>query len=105
MNFLMTITDIYHRNYVENRTNMNILSAYFLRQLYLRMLYLKEHALGTDNEKKAFLHCSEFVKDTRHSYLHCSEIPLFERCGVIVLLYNPRMAKWFLKLKGLIRNL
>ena len=105
MNFLMIITDIYHRNYVENQTNMNVLSAYFLRRLYLRMLYLKEHALGTDNEKKAFLQCSEFIRDTRHSYLNCSKIPLFERCCVFVLLYNPRMMRWLLRLKGLIKNL
>lgn len=104
MNYLMTSTDIYHRNYVENQTNMNV-SAYFLRHLYLDMRHLKAHALGTDNEKKAFLQCSEFIKDTRHSYLNCSKIPLIERCGLFALLYNPRLMWLHLRLKGLIKNI
>lgn len=104
INYLMVITDIYHRNFVENRTNMNLLSVFFLRRLYSRMIYLKAHALGTDNKKKAFHQCSEFIKDTRQSYLKCSKIPLFERYGVIVLLYNPRIAKWLLRLKKFIKN-
>jgi glycosyltransferase involved in cell wall biosynthesis len=102
---LMTVSDIYHRNFVENRTDMNLLSVFFLRQLYIRMIYLKAHALGTDNKKNAFFQCSEFIKDTRHSYLNCSEIPLIERWGVLVLLYCPRMAKWLLRVKGLIKHL
>ena len=105
MNYLMTITDVYHRNYVENQTNMNLLTVFFLRRLYSRMLYLKAHALGTDNKKKAFRQCSEFIEDTRHSYLNCSEIPLFERYGVFVLLYIPQLMRWHLGLKGLIKNL
>ena len=105
LNYLMTITDIYHRNYVENRTNLNLLSVFFLRRLYSRMIYLKAHALGTDNKKKAYLQCSEFIKDTRYSYLTCSKIPLFERWGVFVLLYNPRLMKWYLSLKRSIKNL
>ena len=105
MNYLMIITDIYHRNYVENRTNMNLLTVFFLRRLYSRMLYLKAYALGTDNQKKAFLQCLKFIKDTRHSYLHCSEIPLLERYGVFALLYNPRIRRWYLSSKRLIKNL
>ena len=103
LNYLITITNIYHRNYVENRTNVNLLSVYFLRRLYSRMLYLKAHALGTDNKRKAFLQCSEYINDTRHSYLTCSRIPLFERWGVFVLLYHPRLMKWHLSLKSLYR--
>lgn len=105
MNYLMIITDIYHRNYVENRTNMNLLSVFFLRRLYSRMLYLKAYALGTDYQKKAFLQCLKFIKDTRHSYLHCSEIPQLERYGVFALLYNPRIRRWYLSSKRLIKNL
>ena len=91
LNYLMTITDIYHRNFVENQTNMNLLSAFFLKRLYSRMLYLKAYALGTNQEKKAFLQCSKFIKDTRYSYLKCSKIPLFKRCGILFLICNPRM--------------
>ena len=105
LNYLMTITDIYHRNYVENRTNSNPLSVFFLRRLYSRMIYLKAHALGTDNKKNAFLQCSEFIKDTRHSYLTCSKIPLFDRWGLLVLLYNPRLMKWHLSLKKLCKSI
>lgn len=105
INYLMVITDIYHRNYVENRINMNLLSVFFLRRLYSRMIYLKAHALGTDNKKKAFLQCSEFIKDTRPSYFSCSKIPLLERCGVFVLLYNPRLMKWYLSLKKLCKSI
>ena len=105
LNHLMTITNICHRNYVENRNNLNLLSVYFLRRLYSRMIYLKAHVLGTDNKNEAFLQCSEFIKDTRHSYLTCSKIPLFERWGVYVLLYNPRLIKWHLSLKRSIKNL
>ena len=100
LNYLMTITDIYHRNYVENRTNLNLLSVFFLRRLYSRMIYLKAHALGTDNKKKAYLQCSEFIKDTKQSYLKCAKIPLIERCGVFVLLHHPRLMKWYLSLKS-----
>ena len=104
MNFLMTISDIYHRNYVENRTNSNIVSAYFLRQLYLRMRHLKAYALGTDNKKEAYHQCSEFIKDTRHSYLTCSKIPLFERYSVFVLLNNPRIMRCLLNFKRLCKS-
>ena len=102
---LMIETDIYHRNFVENQANLNLLSVFFLRRLYILMIYLKARVLGTDNKKKAFLQCSEFIKDTRHSYLTCSKIPLLERYGVFVLLYSPRIAKWFLGLKGFIKNI
>jgi len=97
INYLMTITEIYHRNFIENQTNMNLLSVFFLRRLYSRMFYLKARAIGTDCEKKAFLQCSEFIKDTRNSYLNCSSIPLFNRCGIIVLLFNPLMMNLFMK--------
>lgn len=103
MDYLMTVIEIYHRNYVENRTNINQLSVFFLRRLYSRMLYLKAYALGTENKRKAFLQCSEYINDTRHSYLTCSNIPLFERWGVFVLLYHPRLMKWYLSLKSLCR--
>lgn len=102
---LMTVTDIFHRNFIENRTNMNLLSVFFLRRLYIRMLSLKECALGTDNKKVAFLQCSEFIRDTWQSYLRCSKIPMLERYGVFVLLYNPRMSRWFLRLKRLCKSL
>lgn len=105
MSRLLTETDIYYRNFIENRTPMNPLPIFFLRQLYIQMLYLKAHALGTDYEKKAFLQCSEYMKDTRESYLHCPEISLFERCGVLVLLYQPRMARCFLRQKELMKKL
>ena len=98
---LMIDTDIYHRNFVENRINMSPIPAFYLRRLYIKMLSLKAQALGTDEKAKAFLQCSEFIKDTWHSYLKCSRIPLIERCGVFVLLYIPRMARWFLRRKGL----
>lgn len=98
---LMTETDIYHRNFVENRINISPIPAFYLRRLYIKMLSLKAQALGTDEKAKAFLQCSEFTKDTWHSYLTCSKIPLVERCGVFVLLYSPRMARWFLRRKGL----
>lgn len=99
---LLTETDIYHRNFVENRININPISTYCLRRLYILMLSLKTHALGTDNKKKAFLQCSEFTKDTWQSYLKCAKIPLLERWGVFALLHSPRMARWFLSKKGLI---
>lgn len=97
---MMIETDIYHRNFIENRTNMNPIIAFYLRRLYILLLYLKARALGTDNKKKAFLQCSEFIRDTKQSYLKCSKIPLIERCGVFVLLYNPRLMKWYLSLKS-----
>lgn len=100
---LMTETDIYHRNYVENRTIINPIPAFYLRRLYILMVSLKAHVLRTDYKKKVFLQCSEFTKDTWHSYLKCAKIPLLERCGVFVLLYSPRMAKRFLSMKGLIK--
>ena len=96
---LMIETDIYHRNFVENRTNINAITAFYVRRLYILMIYLKVRALGTDNKEKAFLQCSRFVKDTWHSYLKCSKIPLLERCGVLVLLYNPRLMKLYLSMK------
>ena len=96
---LMIETDIYHRNFVENRTNINAITAFYVRRLYILMIYLKVRALGTDNKEKAFLQCSRFVKDTWHSYLKCSKIPLLERCGVLVLLYNPRLMKLYLSIK------
>ena len=99
---LMIETDIYHRNFVENRTNINPIPAFYLRRLYILMLSLKAHVLGTDYKKKAFLQCSEFTKDTWQSYLKCSKIPLIERYGVLTLLHSPRMGKWFLRRKGLI---
>lgn len=104
MTRLMIETDIFHRNFVENQVKMNLLSTFFLRRLYIKMLHLKACASGTNYEKEAFLQCSEFIKDTRHSYLNCSQIPLLERYGVFVLLHSPRMAKRFLSMKGLIRN-
>ena len=104
MSRLMIETDIYHRNFVENQTIINPVSAFYLRRLYILMIYLKIRALGTDHKEKAFLQCSEFTKDTWHSYLTCAKIPLLERCGVFVLLHNPRMARWFINMKGLIKN-
>ena len=101
---LMTETDIYHRNFVENQTNTNPIPAFYLRRLYIKMLSLKAQALGTDEKEKALLQCSEFTKDTWHSYLKCAKIPLLERCGVFVLLYSPRMAKWLLRMKGLCKS-
>lgn len=101
---LMTETDIYHRNFVENQTNINTISAFYLRRLYILMVSLKAHVLGTDNKWKAFLQCSEFTKDTWHSYLKCTKIPLFERGGVFVLLYSPRLAKWLLRRRGLFKD-
>ena len=103
-NYLMTITDIYHRNYVENQNKEHVLSAYFLRRLYIKMLHLKAHAVGTNNKGKAFLQCSEFTNDTRHAYLNCSKIPLFERYVFYALLYYPRMTKLILRLKRFIKN-
>jgi glycosyltransferase involved in cell wall biosynthesis len=101
---LMTGTDIYHRNFVENRLSTNPILALYLRRLYILMVSLKAHVLGTDYKKKAFLQCSEFTKDTWHSYLKCAKIPLLERCGVFFLLHSPRMAKWYLSMKGLIKT-
>ena len=101
---LMTVTDIFHRNFIENQTNINLIPVFYLRRLYILMVSLKAHVLGTDYKKKAFLQCSEFTKDTWHSYLKCAKIPLLERCGVFVLLYNPRLMKWHLSLKRLIGN-
>ena len=101
---LLTETDIYHRNFVENRSLINPIPAFYLRRLYIKMLSLKAQALGTDNKKKAFLQCSEFTKDTWHSYLTCSMIPLLERYGVFFMLYSPRMARLFLRRKGLMHS-
>jgi glycosyltransferase involved in cell wall biosynthesis len=96
---LMTVTDILHRNFVENQTNISPILAFYLRRLYILMASLKAHVLGTDYKKKAFLQCSEFTKDTWHSYLKCAMIPLLERCGIFVLLYNPRLMKWYFSMK------
>ena len=104
MSRLMIETDIYHRNFVENQTIINSVSAFYLKRLYILMIYLKVHALGTENKNKAYLQCSEFIKDTRHSYLTCTKIPLLERFGVLVLLYNPRLMKWHLSLKKLCKS-
>ncbi len=101
---LLTETDIYHRNFVENRSLINPIPAFYLRRLYIKMLSLKAQALGTDEKAKAFFQCSKFTKDTWHSYLTCSKIPLLERCGVYVLLYSPRMARWFLRRKGFMKG-
>ena len=100
MSRLMIETDIYHRNFVENQTNINAITAFYVRRLYILMIYLKARALGTDEKEKAFLQCAKFKKDTWRSYLKCSKIPLLERCGVFVLLYNPRLLKWFESFKS-----
>ena len=100
MSRLMIETDIYHRNFVENQTNINAITAFYVRRLYILMVYLKARALGTNEKEKAFLQCAEFKKDTWRSYLKCSKIPLLERCGVFVLLYNPRLIKWFESFKS-----
>ena len=104
MSRLMIETDIYHRNFVENQTNINAITAFYVRRLYILMVYLKARALGTDDKKKAFLQCSEFTKDTWYSYLKCAMIPLLERCGVFVLLYNPRLIKWYEGIKRLCKS-
>lgn len=89
LSYLMTITGICHRNYLECSNNLFFLKAYFLQRLYSRLLLLKLCAWYTEERKSTYSHYRNCVRDTWRSYLLCKRISLLERICCMVLLKCP----------------
>ncbi len=87
--YLMTVTDIYYRNYTDCSNANKILKGYFLQKLYWRMLSLRTLSWRTEDETIAFQKCRDIIKNTSKFYLTCGRVSLLQRLYVMLLLVSP----------------
>lgn len=89
--YLKIATEICHRNYLECPDDQDLLRAYFLQRLYMRLLLFRLYARDTEEESVAS-HCNCCVRDTWRAYMSCKRISLIERaCSIILLQCPPRL--------------
>lgn len=104
--YLMAVTDIYYRNFIELFDKNIIISSHVLGSLYWRLLSLKSFAWRTDKEETVSQKCKHIIKETWRSYLCCRRISLLRRLYIFLLLclpsailYRIKTIKWNVKTK------
>ena len=95
--YLMTVTDIYYRNYYEILDKNRIVSDHLLVSLYWRLLSLKSFAWGTDKAEIASSKCRRIMKQTWRSYLCCRRESILKRLYVFLLLCLPSVFSHWIK--------
>ena len=85
-----------YSNYLNLPDNKRQYSHYLLRKLYNRIAFLKVRIDGHEREAEIIKKCREYELATRKAYLKNPDIPFFEKIGVLVLLHNKMITKWFM---------
>lgn len=90
------------RMFYENYTNLTDCQKHqygycFLSFLYKRMVFYKNKNYKTDKEPQVFKQCKEYELKTRKDYLLNWRINPFEKIGVTILLHNPRLTRWLMR--------
>jgi len=68
-----------------------------LRKLYKKMVFWKNRNFMTCNESIVFKKCREYEMTTRMAYWLCWRINPLEKIGVTILLHNPRLTRWLMR--------
>ena len=88
---------MFYENYVNLPNNKKRYGHYLLSRLYKEMVFLKNRNYGTEREGEIFEQCRKYVKATRKDYWLCWRINPLEKIGVTILLHNPRLTCWLMK--------
>ena len=68
-----------------------------LRKLYKKMVFWKNRNFMTCNESTVFKKCREYEISTRKAYWLSWRINPIEKIGVTILLHNPRLTRWLMR--------
>lgn len=71
--------------------------CYFLSYLFKQMVFYKNRNYKTDKEPQVFERCKEYERNTRKAYWLNWRINPFEKIGVTILLHNPRLTRWLMR--------
>lgn len=84
-------------NYINLPVDKKQYGHYLLKKLYRRMILYRNKFYKTDQQISVFKECYEYEKATRKDYWLCWRINPLEKIAVTILLYNPRLARWLMK--------
>lgn len=88
---------IFFLNYINLPIEKKQYGHYLLKKLYRRMIFYKNIFYKTDQQISVFRQCCEYEKATRKAYWLNWRINPFEKIGVTILLHNPRLTRWLMR--------
>lgn len=93
-------TDIFYRNAMALSGANKQYRPLLLRKLYRRMVFWKHRKWNSPERASVTQTCRQYTKETWKSYLFCPDIPLYEKTGLLTLLFCPWLAHQILKASG-----
>ena len=95
------LTDLLYQNYLEfTETQNQDYKSMLIGKLYFIMLFYKDTAWKTDQQKEAFSFCSNIEKNTIKAFLLSKHVSLSKKIYRILLLHSPLMTRLMMKLRG-----
>ena len=95
------LTDLLYQNYRELTDAQNQdYKSMLIGKLYFIMLFYKDTAWKTDQQKEAFSFCSNIEKNTIKDFLLSKHVNLSKKIYRILLLHSPLMTRLMMKLRG-----
>lgn len=94
------LADIFYRNALALPEDSQQYRPLLLRRLYRRMVFWKHRNWNTPKRDSVTKICQQYTQDTRKAFLLSPGIPVFEKVGILTLLYCPRLTHRILKALG-----
>lgn len=88
---------MFYENYINLPNNKKKYGHYLLSRLYKEMVFLKNRNFGKEREEEVFSQCRKYEIATRKAYWLCWRINPLEKIGVTILLHNPRLTRWLMR--------
>ena len=88
---------MFYENYVNLPDDKKNYSHYLLSKLYKNMVFDRNRHYFAERQEDVFELCTKYEKDTRMAYWTNRHIPLYEKIGITMLLHNPRLTRWLMK--------
>lgn len=88
---------MFYENYNNLANDQKQYGHYLLSFLYKRMVFWKNRNYRKQDETIVFKQCNKYEKETRKAYWLCWRINPLEKIGVTILLHNPQLTRWLMK--------
>ena len=88
---------MFYENYVNLPNNKKQYGHYLLFKLYKEMVFLKNRNYGTEREGEIFDQCRKYMKATLKDYWLCWRINPLKKIVIAIMLHNPRLTRWLMK--------
>lgn len=95
------LTDLLYQNYQElTDTQNHDFGSIMLGKLYFIMLFYKDTAWKTDQQKEAFSFCRIIERNTLKSFLFSKHVSFSKKIYRLLLLHSPLMTRLMMRLRG-----